>query len=176
MAFHEAFWILTGTAAPVIALAAVVSAGSADQAWQDLREPYERYRDAAPEAALKWLSSNAALQWRGVILAGVSKAQYVNVVLQAGLLALSLASVGSQRNAVPLAVAGALAVVGIMLIALAGSRNVVAVRDLNDMRGIARQAEEESKAGDLIVSAGLGAAPPIVGGQIDGGAESDQRQ
>src|SRR5947209_3493922 len=31
MAFHETFWVVTGTAAPVIALAAVVSAGDADE-------------------------------------------------------------------------------------------------------------------------------------------------
>lgn len=83
MAFYEEFWVVAGTAAPVIALAAVVSAGSAD-------EQVDRMAEAGVRLAVASHKSHddpdllKALEEMGTgNLLTIAKAQYVNVVLQA---------------------------------------------------------------------------------------------
>src|SRR5262245_43753893 len=134
MAYSEAFWILTGTAAPVIALAAVVTATGQGEAIFDLGASLKRA--AAPpvtgglgsEARADFKMERDPRSWlpgrRGRRLYVLWWAQRLNIFLQAALLAVSLASIGSHRNVVSLALAGAAAVAGVVIIALAGSQDV----------------------------------------------------
>jgi hypothetical protein len=100
MAFHEAFWVVTGTAAPVIALAAIVSAGDADEQVDRMAEGAVRlsvafHKNRDDPGVLEVLEKAGA----GYLLM-IAKVQYVNVVLQAVLLAVSLCSITSQHNAI----------------------------------------------------------------------------
>ena len=106
MAFHESVWIVAGTAAPVVALAGIISLG-------DLMEKNDNFGEQAK--ALRIMQAreptDAQLLQRNMIaarLAGYSTmiyqlfmAQLVNVFLQALLLAASLLCLLNQSNLVP---------------------------------------------------------------------------
>jgi hypothetical protein len=99
VSYHEAFWVVTGTAAPVIALAAVV---------------------ALPDVAtLRALGQ-------------------VNVIVQAGLLGLSLSALATGGNVTPPWVASVLAVGGILLLAWSLRRSDAIRQKLEWQREIAK--------------------------------------
>src|SRR5215472_16321165 len=143
MAYSEAFWILTGTAAPVIALAAVVTATGQGEAILDLGASLKRL-EVSRQAALRGLRSEPSANLKmerdprswlpgrwGRRLYVLWWAQRLNIFLQSGLLAVSLASIGSHRNVVSLALGGAAAVTGVVIIALAGSRELGVKQDMH---------------------------------------------
>src|SRR5215472_11411240 len=134
MAYSEAFWILTGTAAPVIALAAVVTATGQGEAILDLGASLKRL-EVSRQAALRGLRSEPSANLKmerdprswlpgrwGRRLYVLWWAQRLNIFLQSGFLAVSLA------------LAGAAAVAGVVIIALAGSRELAVKRDLHALR------------------------------------------
>jgi len=121
VAFHETFWVVTGTAAPVIALAAVVSLGEAfgqrldsdDAGFDVVRRMVDvpdndllisQFHDFVKPAM-------AAGRWCVGLLV-------TNVAIQSALLALSLVSIDSQANAVPPRVADVAAVLGVAILAV----------------------------------------------------------
>jgi hypothetical protein len=149
VSYHETFWVVAGTAAPVIALAAVVTL---PDSWGAFKE---RLMSRRIDALLDPMNAESReLEKRliaGMIDAGLSpprdpKAEaaereekdrefqsqskklyksafvnqlgsFANVVLQAGLLALSLAALTYGRDVAPPWVAIVLAVGGILLLA-----------------------------------------------------------
>ena len=136
VAFHEGFWVATGTAAPVIALAAVVSLADAGRelfsTWAEVTNFFSR------------LGSSTIS--RAVLLAALG---IFNVFLQAALLAVSLVSLADGANSVPDWLAIAAAVGGVMLLAgsslgIAGLR-VMAQRGAKRRQEAAEKAEEEEK-------------------------------
>jgi hypothetical protein len=144
MAFHETFWVVTGTAAPVIALAAVVSAGDADEQVDRLAEATVRlsvafHKDRDDPDLLEVLDKAGT----GNLLM-IAKLQYVNVVIQAVLLAVSLGSIASQRNLISQGWAGGCAVVGILFLALVGARTIGAKRYSGPMLRGAEEAEQQA--------------------------------
>lgn len=116
MAFHEGFWLVAGTAAPVVALAAVVSIGDA------LREGIASIAEATPlldaqansAGRLKGdrLTSTTTRAARRLYALGLS-----NLFLQAALLAVSLVSLADDANLVPPWIAIVAAVGGLLLLA-----------------------------------------------------------
>jgi hypothetical protein len=123
--FHETFWVISGTATPVIALAAVVSYSDLrdegtdwSQAYDALRFEMSDKRKAFQEAIEKGMDetevrrqvASADQNYRRT--AGwVKNLQLANLVVQATLLCASLVSVANQANLVtPLA--GVVAAVG----------------------------------------------------------------
>lgn len=134
VAFHEAFWIVTGTAAPVIALAAVVSAGEAYEqldrmisAGTEASVAHSKVRDEPKdEEQVRKLAGLAEKRAKNLWLTG--RVQQLNVGLQAALLAVSLISVGNQHNLVPPWVAVTFAVLGLLFVAVVGARVISARR------------------------------------------------
>jgi hypothetical protein len=121
VAFHESFWIATSAAAPVIALAAVVglpdTAAVAQLGIHRLREPLEGPLLAAMPEALSRAQDRLVtlLFWATTV---------GNLIVQAGLLAVSLSALAYQRELMPAWVAIALAVGGILLLAWSTSMAV----------------------------------------------------
>jgi hypothetical protein len=128
VAFHESVWIVAGTAAPVVALAGIVSLG-------DLMEKNERFGEQAQ--ALRIMQAreltDAEISQRNMLIASLAGystmlyqlfiAQVVNVLLQALLLAASLLSLLIQSNLVPpwlavIAAFGGLVAIGIITLYL----------------------------------------------------------
>jgi hypothetical protein len=140
--FHESFWILTGTAAPVIALASVVSlsdlAGQGFRLmdtrrghpeWWPSREwyqptywPRKELRELKPEfvrrPGVKYI--DVETDRRLGLLVSFQWVQAVNVCMQAALLSVALLSLAYQTNLVPPWIAVVAAVAGIMLLGVAG--------------------------------------------------------
>ena len=116
MAFHEGFWLVAGTAAPVVALAAVVTLG------ETLRENIASIAEAMP---LLDAQVNSADRLKGSRLTTTTiratKQLYAvglsNVLLQAALLAVSLVSLADDANLVPPWIAIVAAVGGLLLLA-----------------------------------------------------------
>ncbi len=115
MAFHESFWVATSAVAPVIALAAVVALPDAtsivgrathDRAIAEMR-PSARddpFAIAVARATQRW----SLLAW-GITL--------VNLIIQAGLLTVSLWALAYNQDVMPPAPAIILAAGGILLLA-----------------------------------------------------------
>jgi hypothetical protein len=139
VAFHETFWVVTGTAAPVIALAAVVSLGDAfGQSLKSDEAMSAVVGDAVPldrrlgelirqrPEILDRLSrygrfvqlAQAAGRWSMALLLS-------NVVIQSALLALSLVSIDNHANAVPPGVAVVAAVLGVTILAVVAGLLIV---------------------------------------------------
>ena len=121
MAFHETFWVVTGTAAPVIALAAVVSLNDLGKETGRLAESLERVRrnsSATPE--IEALISGAPSPIH--LIRQFAGQQSMNIFLQAALLTVSLLSIAFQRNLIPVWIAIVIPVVGVLLLALTSSR------------------------------------------------------
>jgi hypothetical protein len=131
--FHETFWVIAGTAAPVIALAAVVSYSDLrdegtdwSQACDVLRFEMSEKRKAFQEAIEKGMDETEVRRHEQVLdrmnlesvdqkyrrnAGWVKGLQLINLVVQATLLCVSLVSVANQANLVtPLA--GVVAAVG----------------------------------------------------------------
>ena len=106
MAFHESFWVVTGTAAPVIALAAIVSLADADREFIGfLMTNLANMRRISPY--MKPLALIALV----IAVSGI-----LNLLLQATLLATSLVSLAEDVNSVPPWFAVTMAVGGLMLL------------------------------------------------------------
>jgi len=121
VAFHETFWVVTGTAAPVIALAAVVSLNDLGKETGRMAESLERVRrnlSATPE--IEALISGAPSPIR--LIRQFAGQQSMNIFLQAALLTVSLLSIAFQRNLIPVWIAVVIPVVGVLLLALTSSR------------------------------------------------------
>ena len=119
MSYHEAFWLATAAAAPVIVLAVVVARPDVDAAaYAALR------RSAQPGNVESGDSENrdieqqkrdyAMHQMLSAITFGYVST--LNVFMQAGLLAVSLSALATGRNIMPPWVAIVLAVSGILLL------------------------------------------------------------
>ncbi len=120
MSFHESFWVVAGTAAPVIALAAVISLGDTirtqikvDSATFDALVVASRGDKMAKD--FQHFNERA----RGSIVA-LRMTQLLNLYLQAGLLAVSLLSLAFQRNLIPTWICVAALTAGVLVLAYAG--------------------------------------------------------
>ena len=119
MAFHETFWAVSAGVAPVIALAAVVSAG---QAARDRDRVIEANRTVAGFPAFG-TKGNPVIRkaFIGFIeLIVVVEVLLLNVALQAGLLAVSLFSIADQANVVLPLIAAWAAIGGIAVLTIGG--------------------------------------------------------
>jgi len=107
MAFHETFWVVTGTTAPVLALAAVLSIS-------DLHRLAERQLDEWLKVSRKVCDPSArtrsekfdvllhrhlvSLRRNGKLAAGLVLLQVLNMAAQAAMLLASLLAIADQRN------------------------------------------------------------------------------
>jgi len=122
VAYHEAFWVVTGTAAPVIALAAVLSVGESAMVgrnlgrfiWDAERHP-DRYRDKNEDDTAWDQRLGTAQTARTYSMLNYLIAE-LNIASQAALLAMSLVSIDGADNSVPPWLAIVLAVGGIFLV------------------------------------------------------------
>jgi hypothetical protein len=127
VALHEGFWLVAGTAAPVIALAAVVTLG------ETLRENIASIAEAMP---LLDAQSNSADRLKGDRLTTATiratKQLYAiglsNLLLQAALLAVSLVSLADDANLVPPWIAIVAAVGGLLLLLAFSALGAVQLR------------------------------------------------
>jgi hypothetical protein len=114
--FHESFWVITGTAAPVIALAIIVALADAKRGWFGMLETGHRL---AQEANVVRSEQARYLFARALrVTFGFRVVATVNLLLQAGLLAVSLVSVAGQENLIPPWLAIVAAVGGLLLLAI----------------------------------------------------------
>ena len=154
--FHETFWVLTGTAAPVIALAGVVSLNEVAAAARLLGDSMDLARsqpdDAADRAHLKRYLSAA-----GPRLGVAFVLQLLNIGIQAALLALALLSINSQANELPAVVAVGAAVLGVAILAAVVFLTAQATTILEKMRS--EIANRVSFVGRASSADGLGAHP-----------------
>jgi hypothetical protein len=111
--FHEVFWVVTGTAAPIIALAAVVSLADAGSVYFNVlaQDPRFFMRHEGFANGAIWLA------WFGIL----------NLILQAVLLTVSLVSLAEASNLVLPWLAIVAQVGGLMLLAVS-SLGVVFLR------------------------------------------------
>lgn len=125
--------MVTGTAAPVIALAVLVSAQNASVTARDARirllaegQPPHSGRDLTEELrrAVRLAKARKSLRH----LTGTYRAALINLALQGALLAISLVSIDSAANCVPPWLAIVLAVGGIFLLAVISQATGYAVR------------------------------------------------
>jgi hypothetical protein len=116
VSFHETFWVVTGTAAPVIALAAIVSVRDVSDdvdAMQALPRELEDRASQLGKTILLVYYRDWCANW-GVV---TSIVEWANIALQAVLLAFSLLSIAYARNAFPLWIAIVVSVAGVLLLA-----------------------------------------------------------
>jgi hypothetical protein len=106
--FHEAVWVVAGTAAPVIALAGVVSLGDTAR---EFRAFSLESMNVPQTRAEVWLYEQRFHQYLWVSGVGL-----FNLLLQAALLAVSLTSLADQANSVPPLLAIVAAVGGLLLL------------------------------------------------------------
>ena len=111
MSFHESFWVTVGAAAPVIALASVVSIadlmGARDQISRNLPTP-------SPALDNAWLDS--AVTRAGRLLIWAYLVGVINGALQMVTLSMALQSLADGNNVVPTIVPGIVAPLGIFLL------------------------------------------------------------
>ena len=119
MSFHESFWVTVGAAAPVIALASVVSIadlmGTRDQISRNLPTPSSA-RDSA------WLDS--AITRAGKLLIWAYLVAVINGALQMVALSIALQSLADGNNVVPTILPGVVAPLGILLLLVSISMTV----------------------------------------------------
>jgi hypothetical protein len=118
MSFDESFWVVVGTAAPIIALAAVISVNDT-----------ARTQFAVSDASTTVLATVRGdetdgmyrlLDKRANSLVAVRVAQLSNLCLQAVLLAVSLLSLSFARNLIPAWICVVVPAAGVLLFAYAG--------------------------------------------------------
>ena len=122
VSFHESFWIAASTAAPVITLAIVVvipgaagirfRAANREQELLDLRVPA-----TDPDKAAKLEKRLMKLGWAARVTRLNVRLCYANLIVQAALLAASLAALAYTRDFVPPWLAIIVAVGGVGLLA-----------------------------------------------------------
>lgn len=115
MSFHETFWVITGTAAPVIALAAVI--GLTDNLRQVAGSVTDPDMNPATVDRDKARPVLTAYLWQ---LASVAVLGGLNLLSQAVVLLASLLSVSDHRNWMPPGVAISFTVLGILTLACNG--------------------------------------------------------
>lgn len=128
VSYHETFWLAAATAAPVIALAAVVAMPDVSIAAYEIDEAASDAMPAATEAhaLLTQIFEKAhegrdePFEMRPLTKERVSAvpgiATFVNVLVQAALLAVALSALATAHNVLPPWVAIVLAVGGILLL------------------------------------------------------------
>jgi hypothetical protein len=123
--FHEAFWVVIGTAAPVLALAAVVSMNDIGAARTRIMADTDRSgrsiganRPRLTPEALSVLRAEMMQRQRSCFppLDRAASAQQINLVFQALGLANALISIGDQRNVTPPWIAIIVAVLGLAVL------------------------------------------------------------
>jgi hypothetical protein len=145
MAFHETCWVITGSAAPVLGLAAVLSVGdvtrlvSVHREWlgRQVLSLVDSKTLARTDVAMMRLNRQLhVLQSAQMFLVGTAIAQVVNVALQTVLLAVSLWAIISQANEGPPLFRLAVVALGMAIFAVAGvvSTFVRLGQDLFDRR------------------------------------------
>ena len=123
MSYHESFWLATSAAAPVIALAAVVALPDASAAVYGAmdRVGVTSRPNLKDPVTLKEIRPNG-LDWAERLWGKarvISIVSFFNVIIQAGLLAVSLSALASEQNVMPPWGAIIPAVGGILLLAWA---------------------------------------------------------
>jgi hypothetical protein len=116
MAFHETFWAVTATAAPVLGLAAVLSAGNLLDfaiALSDMRSDTTQPMALSPYGIHRIEFNQRLAIWFFL-------AQLANILAQATLLAVSLWAIVSQANEGPPLLWLAVPVLGLVLLSTAG--------------------------------------------------------
>lgn len=118
MSFHESFWVVVGTAAPIIALAAVISVN-------DTARTQFAVSDASTTALAIARGDETdgmyrLLDKRENSLVALRVAQLSNLCLQAVLLAVSLLSLLFARNLIPAWICVVVPAAGVLLLAYAG--------------------------------------------------------
>ena len=134
MAFvHESFWVATSAVAPVIALAAVVALpdvaliGRATVLRDKIqrRQPSDDEEDRALQASLvDEAQSTRRWAWTAWLIT------IANLIIQAGLLAVSLCALALRQDIMSFWAAICLATIGILLLALSAFCSIVARWDL----------------------------------------------
>jgi hypothetical protein len=126
VSYREAFWLATSAAAPVIALAAVVAVPDATD-----------IRDATGGALMDRAEENAPVFFaRKLARTGTAlhRAALTNLLVQAGLLAVSLTALAIGGDVVPPWVAIVLAVGGVLILAWTAMTGVALRKDLGQLR------------------------------------------
>jgi len=118
MSFHESFWVVAGTAGPVIALAAVISLSEIARAEATVDNLSIRALVVAHQDETDFYYR--LLNKREWSLVALRVAQLLNLCLQAGLLAVSLLSLAFQRNLIPVWICVVAPTAGVLLLAYAG--------------------------------------------------------
>ena len=118
MSFDESFWVVAGTAAPVIALAGVISVN-------DIARTQFKVNDGIIKALIVAHKDEKdeiyqRFDKRGSWIEALRVAQLLNVCLQAGLLAVSLLSLTFHRNLIPAWICVVALTAGVLLLAYAG--------------------------------------------------------
>jgi hypothetical protein len=112
VSYHEAFWIVVGTGAPVVALAAVVALPDTSGMHEELIQISDKLKSpmlptwAIASKSIRYIA--AAIRWGAI----------GDVILQAGLLTISLMALAYERDIMPPWAAIVLIVVGILILAL----------------------------------------------------------
>jgi hypothetical protein len=110
MSYHADVWLTVGAAAPVIALAAVVSkAETTDLRNKFFTSPFSSPADTTDVSAMMY----TAARWLNWLVT-------LNILLQVAALATALLSLAAGRDQVPLAVPIVLEPLGILLLAMTG--------------------------------------------------------
>jgi hypothetical protein len=135
VAFHEGFWLITGTAAPVVALAAVVSLADAGTVHLDaMSAAVSKVRSAPTERIVDyWKWSRSFSDSITAFVALLALIGLFNLFLQAALLTVSLVSVADGDNLVPPWLAIVAAVGGLLLL-IVSSFGVYGMRRLRQNR------------------------------------------
>jgi len=125
VAFHQEFWVVTGTAAPVIAVAAVLSLTDAMSGTATIRTEATKFifdDDPLGEITKGDLLSILyhATNRRSTVGYVMALIQVINLGLQAWLLTLSLLSIAYQVNESTVLLAIRIPVLGVGLLALTG--------------------------------------------------------
>jgi hypothetical protein len=137
VAFHDNFWLAASAAAPVIALAAVVILSDVSTVLNVYAEQIRvvRRRARMPDRLRLELADGipglprldlSGYTWGSVLM--IRRGIVLNLIIQAGLLAVSLSALATSQDVMPMFVAIVLAVGGILLLA-ATTTAVVKVRE-----------------------------------------------
>ena len=175
MAFHEGFWVVTGTAAPIIALAAVVSLAEAERDYYNTLasavravsrmpggEKLANSPDDTPDVTrikiiVRVLTASQRVEPLSKTLTWLATFGVVNLILQAALLAISLVSLAGAANLLSPWLAIVAAVGGLLLLA-ASSLGVVYLRLINQL------VDEDEALPDIV---GQGKSGHLPGGAHD---------
>jgi hypothetical protein len=128
---HESFWVTVGTAAPVIALAAIVASADMRGTANDFVEHWVSNLQHAPSGASKDKFRQGVERelYRGFLsYRWAVRATTVNIVLQAATLSLALGSLAVGRDLVPLLIPLVMADLGIVLLVVS-SRLILRLTD-----------------------------------------------